>query len=380
MKRMKKIYVVIWVLMIVAGCSRPKGNPVITGQIEGGAGETIYFELLEPNKATIIDSAKIGKDGSFALYKKAAGKTFYQLRVGKIKPNSNVAPSSNIMVLVTDSTEILKITAKYPECSSTYQVEGSEETNLLQEINHIMMEGQVRLDSLNAAYQQDPDNFNEKAANQLLVEIQVNQAHKMKEFAELHKGKFISLQAVAMLKPEDNPDLFNETAQLLGSKFPDNVFVNNFVTIVDKSTRLAPGTSAPDFSVTTPDGNPIGLSQFKGKYVLIDFWASWCRPCRMQNPELVELYKKYKGKNFEIFGVSLDQNKEAWVQAIADDKLTWAHGSDLQYWNAAPAKLYDVQYIPFNFLVGPDGTIIAKNLTGSSLDAKLNELLNSKPM
>lgn len=381
MKTSKELFVGGVVLFfLLLGCNRSKGNPTITGVIEGGAGETIYLEMLEPNKAIILDSAKIEKDGTFRLHKKALGKSFYQLRVGQIKPNSNMAPSSNIMVLVTDSTEVVKVTAKFPDCSNTYQVEGSEETVLLQDINAIMLKGQVRLDSLNTAYQKDPDGFDEKAANQLLIEIQLNQAKEMKTFAEQHKGKFISLQAIAMLKPEDNLALFTEAADLLNKNFPDNIFVNNFIAIVGHSTQLSPGTSAPDFTVATPDGQPISLSQFKGQYVLIDFWASWCRPCRMQNPEMVALYKKFKGKHFEIFGVSLDQNKDAWVQAIADDKLTWPHGSDLKYWDAAPAKLYNIEYIPFNYLIGPDGLIIAKNLTGDLLEAKLNELINAKTL
>jgi peroxiredoxin len=202
----------------------------------------------------------------------------------------------------------------------------------------------------------------------------------MKHFVEEHLGKFVTLQAIAMLNPDTDLNLFKKTSELLSEKYLNNPFVMNFSSSVASLTKLAPGTIAPNFTISTPDDKPISLNDFKGKYVLIDFWASWCRPCRAQNPELVALYKKFKGKNFEIFGISLDQNKDAWVQAIAADKLTWPQGSDLQYWNSAPAKLYNITFIPFNYLIGPDGTILAKNLTGKDLENKLQELLNSKPL
>jgi peroxiredoxin len=139
--------------------------------------------------------------------------------------------------------------------------------------------------------------------------------------------------------------------------------------------KLAVGSVAPDFTVKTPDDKPISLSEFRGRYVLVDFWASWCRPCRIQNPALVLLYQKFKGPRFEIFGVSLDQRQESWVQAIQTDGLTWKHGSDLGYWNSAPAKLYEVSSIPYSLILDPEGKIVAKNLHGTELEAKLAELL-----
>jgi peroxiredoxin len=137
----------------------------------------------------------------------------------------------------------------------------------------------------------------------------------------------------------------------------------------------AVGTNALEFTQNDVDGKPVSLSTFKGKYVLLDFWASWCKPCRMENPNVVKVFNKFKEKNFTVLGVSLDQSKDAWVKAIQSDKLTWNHVSDLQQWNNAVAQMYHIQSIPGNFLIDPTGKIVARDLRGSELENKLCELL-----
>ena len=135
------------------------------------------------------------------------------------------------------------------------------------------------------------------------------------------------------------------------------------------------GGEAPELTLNTPEGTPLSLSSYKGKIVLIDFWASWCGPCRRENPHVVELYKKYKNKGFDVLGVSLDSNKDAWVAAIEKDGLAWKHISDLGGWNSSAAKLYGVTSIPRTFLIDKEGKIIAKNLRGEQLTNKLKEIL-----
>ncbi len=175
--------------------------------------------------------------------------------------------------------------------------------------------------------------------------------------------------------PNKDIALVQKRYNLLTGEALESQFAKNLSTVIARDKVGAIGSPAIDFTQTDTAGNNVSLSQFRGKYVLLDFWASWCRPCRMESPNVVAAYNNFKDKNFTVLSVSLDEKRESWLHAIKMDGLNWTHVSDLKYWSNDAARQYNIQSIPQNYLIDPNGVIIAKNLRGEALVAKLKEVL-----
>ena len=170
-------------------------------------------------------------------------------------------------------------------------------------------------------------------------------------------------------------DELKSTRAKIYSELAGCPYVKDLDGIIKQLENVQIGKVAPEFSLPDTAGVSVSLSDFRGKYVLLDFWASWCPPCRRENPNVVKAFNEYKDKNFTIVGISLDKDKSKWMKAIADDNLAWTHLSDLKYWDSEIPALYGVRGIPANVLLDPDGVIVAKNITGEDLHKKLKEVI-----
>ena len=218
-----------------------------------------------------------------------------------------------------------------------------------------------------------------KYTNLMLELVQNEQTHlldnRMESLLDDNPGVLMSAFLVTYFEQsfEQHVALYKKIRDALISQWPNDDFVKHLDSRL--ASAILPGMDAPDIELADPDGNLRRLSDLRGKVVLIDFWASWCRPCRMENPNVVRLYNQFHNRGFEIFSVSLDKDRNAWLTAIQKDNLSWPnHVSDLRGWSSAGGRLYGISSIPSTVLVGPDGKILARNLRGRELENKLNEI------
>lgn len=356
-------FLLVFLFLPLFALSQEEKDFVITGFLKG----------LPDNTEVTLTNDELGPEG-LASGKSSAGKFILK---GKIaEPNLyyiSYAGSGQKLYLFLDPSKVTisghkdSLTAARVQGSATHTDFSMFNTTF----NPLFMKLNPVVQHLNAG-KPDPDGSVRKQYEQLVVEIN----NATDKYVDDHTSSYVAPLAI-MVMSQLSPDISVTENRYL--KLQPSVKEGYFGRIVSQTIEEgkfgAIGTEAIEFIQNDTTGQPVSLSSFRGKYVLIDFWASWCKPCRMENPNVVEAYKKYSPKNFTVLGVSLDRAREPWIKAIHDDQLYWTQVSDLKFWQNEVAAKYRIQSIPQNYLIDPNGKIIGKNLRGEALHQKLEEVL-----
>ncbi|MDR0976306.1 MAG: AhpC/TSA family protein [Prevotellaceae bacterium] len=364
---MKRILYLMTAALLLASCSQSKPGYVITGTVEGGEnGESVYLQKVENQQYVSIDTATI-ENGSFQFKGTQDSAVIYYV---SYKPNTHdglIMPffleNGNISLQLTSNDDVAT---------------GTPNNDLYQEVRTPMNEVRKQMIALQESMQEST------------ITEEVHK-EKMKKMSDLSDKQFEIVKS-GITKNITNPvglyllkqNFFSfDTADRdafvsqIPATYDSDPGVIQMKAIVEKLKKTAVGQKFTDFELLTPDGKPIKLSDYAGKnkLTMVDFWASWCGPCRREMPNIVAAYKKYKKKGLEIVGVSLDYDGAAWKKGIKDLSITWPQMSDLKYWQCEGAQLYGVDAIPHTVLIDADGVILAKGLYGDALIEKITELL-----
>jgi len=379
------------VTLLLSACQqRKKGGFTVEGEyknadklasMEGPVSKVILMEVPygKDQPPVVLDSVKIsGNNGSFSLTGAAKSQEVYALVFG-----NNVLE----VPLVNDAQEI-KVNVDLGKKDDFYEVSGSDATTQLKDLitifgkkNFEVEKSMAALDSLKQSGA--PDSVQLAATTRKNSSIQDLNTY-LKQFINTNGNATVCALALSWASRSFTKEDFEASLNDLQKKYPDNAVIlglkQNYEQQLAQMAEREKGTSwvgkpAPDLALPDANGRPIPLSSYKGKYVLVDFWASWCGPCRGENPNVVKAYSEFKNKNFAILGVSLDKDKDAWQQAVQADKLEWSQVSDLKYWNSKAVEVFKFDGIPFNVLIDPQGKIIAESLRGDALENKLKEVL-----
>lgn len=374
---------------LIISCSEDREVFRVSGTLENGGGGMVYLKKMTSAEMITADSCLIDTSGYFELRDQARILTFYGLYT---------EPENWVYLLAENGDDII-LNGDALRLPYTYEIEGSEHSKLIRELIRAQNSTLAAIEALSRIFNdslRSPDFMNIKSRlDSSYTEIVDAQREFTFGFIERNLHSLASLMALYqqigsrhyLLDPDEDFRFFAMVDSSLSILYPESDAVKDLNRQVEElqqkkqferisATRLEKGMMAPEIALPGPDGDTILLSSTRGKIVLLDFWAAWCSPCREENPNLVKAYRKYKDRGFEIFQVSLDQTREAWLRGIREDQLYWIHVSDLQFWNSIVVPIYNIQGIPMSYLLDREGRIIDYNLRGPALEARLDEILN----
>ncbi len=361
----------------------------ISGDLSRGENHDLYLMKIDDNRFVDSDTIAIGDKGSFETTIEADYPGFFAVR----------NDSGQRIIFTARGNDTVKIRGDYSDFSHA-TLSGSpelEQINLLNQKSREFQQEVEKITEKSGANAQSPQNDAARIMAQKKFQAAYDDLRSFsKDFIRQNSGSLVTLLALTnqigpglfVFHPKNDMDLFAETDSVLYANYPQSGAVralhNQLITMKNQAAAasapragtLPAGETAPEIDLPSPQGKNIKLSSTRGDIVLLDFWASWCPPCRRENPNLVKNYRKYHGKGFEIYQVSLDKDKQQWTSAIQSDQLDWIHVSDLKYWNSMVVPLYHINSIPTNYLLDKKGRIIASNLRGEELSRKLDEIFN----
>lgn len=370
---MKKLLFLCMAAVVLLSCTNNK-EYTINGTVVDPAyeGKNVYVQSLGDNQMNTLDTLVI-TDGKFSM-KGVADSTF--LRFFLIDESVNPKGQNRIPVLVEPGTIEIKfdsvVTVRGTGANNDYtdfrlkqRDLNNDARSVLNEYNSAVADGTMN-DALEAEIKETFDKLQDE-----IYDVNVNY---VKNNMKNELGKYIFMTTSGLFKLEEQKEIL----KLADDEYRSRENIQRIVRRIENAENVAVGKNFVDFTMKDPQGNDVSLSDYvgQGKYVLLDFWASWCGPCRREMPHIVDVYKKYKNKDFEVVGVSLDQNHDDWVKGLKDLNMTWPQMSDLKYWESPVVELYAFNGIPHMILLDKDGKILEKNLRGSELDEKIGALVN----